>query len=42
MALSMVDRMEERGYSVGVIHADNDSTTTSRLKAKYPQIIKKR
>ena len=41
MAISMVKRMQLRGCEVGVIHADNDSTTSSRLKAQF-QNIKKR
>lgn len=41
MAISMVERMAEKGCPVAVLHADNDSTTTSRLKQKF-QNIKKR
>ena len=40
MAISMVERMNEKGCSVGVIHADNDSTT-SRLKGKFGNIKKR-
>ncbi|CAG2225446.1 unnamed protein product [Mytilus edulis] len=40
MALSMVTRMDNRGCTVGIIHADNDSTTTSRLKQKYKHLPK--
>ncbi|CAG2241504.1 unnamed protein product [Mytilus edulis] len=41
MALSMVTRMDNRGCTVGIIHADNDSTTTSRLKQKFANIKKR-
>ena len=41
MAISMVERMNDKGCSVGVIHADNDSTTTSRLKEKFGNIKKR-
>lgn len=41
MALSMVTRMDDRGCTVGTIHADNDSTTTSRLKGKFENIKKR-
>ncbi|CAG2199317.1 unnamed protein product [Mytilus edulis] len=42
MALSMVTRMDNRGCTVGIIHADNDSTTTSRLKQKFANKKKRR
>ncbi|XP_052070080.1 uncharacterized protein LOC127708930 [Mytilus californianus] len=41
MALSMVTRMDDRGCTVGIIHADNDSTTTSSLKQKFEKIKKR-
>ncbi|XP_063436090.1 uncharacterized protein LOC134717530 [Mytilus trossulus] len=41
MALSMVTRMDNRGCTVGIIHADNDSTTSSRLKQKFANIKKR-
>ncbi|XP_021350929.1 uncharacterized protein LOC110448808 [Mizuhopecten yessoensis] len=41
MALSMVTRMDDRGCTVGIIHADNDSTTTSRLRQKFENIKKR-
>ncbi|XP_052085083.1 uncharacterized protein LOC127722226 [Mytilus californianus] len=39
MALSMVTRMDDRGCTVGIIHADNDSTTT--WKQKFEKIKKR-
>lgn len=41
MAISMVQRMSDRGCTVGIIHTDNDSTTTSRLKEKFENIKKR-
>ncbi|CAG2253222.1 unnamed protein product [Mytilus edulis] len=41
MAISMARELEETGCAIDVIHGDNDSTTTSRLKAVFPSIEKK-
>ncbi|XP_021350881.1 uncharacterized protein LOC110448777 [Mizuhopecten yessoensis] len=38
MACSMIKRMADKGYEVGTLHADNDTTTQSRL----PPSIKKK
>ena len=41
MAITMIQRMSDRGCTVGIIHADNDSTKTSRLKEKFENIKKR-
>ena len=33
--------MRDSGYPVNVLHADNDSTTTARLKVDFPALQKK-
>lgn len=34
MACSMINRMENNGYPVTTIHADNDATTQARLPVR--------
>ena len=41
MASTMVQKVTDDGYNVGTIHADNDSTTTARLKVKFKSLEKK-
>ncbi|XP_061180274.1 uncharacterized protein LOC133188806 [Saccostrea echinata] len=41
MAMSMLHKMKDCGHPVQVIHADNDSTTSSTLKLDFPGIQKK-
>ncbi|CAG2247954.1 unnamed protein product [Mytilus edulis] len=41
MAISMARESEKTGCSIDVIHGDNDSTATSRMKAVFPSIEKK-
>lgn len=39
MACSMIQRLDNDGYTVGTLHADNGATTQSRL---HRSIIKKK
>lgn len=41
MAISMTKELKEAGCKVDIIHGDNDSTTSTRLKAVFPTIKKK-
>ena len=41
MASTIISRVKEDGYEVGTLHADNDSSTYSRLQAEHRSIEKK-
>ena len=41
MTVAMTHKMEDDGFPIDVIHADNDSTTIMKLKMDFKDIKKK-
>ncbi|XP_052085196.1 uncharacterized protein LOC127722351 [Mytilus californianus] len=41
MALEMTHNLKDNGCPIHVLHADNDSTTTARLKVDFKELQKK-
>ncbi|XP_062614819.1 uncharacterized protein LOC134276600 [Saccostrea cucullata] len=41
MAVSMAHQLEQDDFKLQVLHADNDSTTTAKLRLDFPDLLKK-